>query len=252
MSNDPTADNRWSEEASSLFVDLADIFVPARAEQIATLTQLIPAALDEDFTAVELAAGDGTLARAILDAYPRCRYLALDGSAVMRAQLARALAPYGARVEIRDFTLEAPDWRAALPRPLRSVHCSLSVHHLDAAGKRALFADMAARLEPGGAFLLADLVEPASPGVARLYAAQMDEAARAQSLARYGDLRGYERFQAERWNYFAYDYGIQNDMDFPSGLFEQLTWLRVAGFTTVDCFWLRAGHAIYGGYKQNP
>ncbi|HEY5675235.1 MAG TPA: hypothetical protein VIR81_00530, partial [Myxococcales bacterium] len=64
MSNEPTTGNRWSEEASSLFVDLADIFVPARAEQIATLTQLIPAAPDEEFTAVELAAGDGTLARA--------------------------------------------------------------------------------------------------------------------------------------------------------------------------------------------
>ena len=249
MSNEPTATNRWSEEASSLFVDLADIFVPARAEQIATLTQLIPAAPDDDFTAVELAAGDGALARAILDAYPRCRYLALDGSALMRAQLTRTLAPYGGRVEVRDFTLASADWRDALPRPLRSVHCSLSIHHLNGAGKRALFAGMAACLEPGGAFLLADLVEPASPRVARLYAARMDEAARAQSLAHYGDLRGYERFQAERWNYFAHDYGVQNDIDFPSGLFEQLTWLRDAGFTTVDCFWLRAGHAIYGGYK---
>jgi hypothetical protein len=28
-----------------------------------------------------------------------------------------------------------------------------------------------------------------------------------------------------------------------------LTWLSEAGFAVVDCFWLQAGHAIYGGYK---
>jgi hypothetical protein len=35
----------------------------------------------------------------------------------------------------------------------------------------------------------------------------------------------------------------------PSPLSEQLVWLREAGFASVDCFWLRAGHAVYGGYR---
>jgi hypothetical protein len=29
-----------------------------------------------------------------------------------------------------------------------------------------------------------------------------------------------------------------------------LTWLRDGGFRTVDCYWLRAGHAVYGGYRS--
>jgi len=35
----------------------------------------------------------------------------------------------------------------------------------------------------------------------------------------------------------------------PYRVFDQLKWLEEAGFSAVDCFWMRAGHAIYGGYK---
>ena len=39
-------------------------------------------------------------------------------------------------------------------------------------------------------------------------------------------------------------------MDKPSGLFEQLGWLEAAGFEAVDVYWLKAGHAIYGGQRK--
>jgi SAM-dependent methyltransferase len=35
-----------------------------------------------------------------------------------------------------------------------------------------------------------------------------------------------------------------------SALFHQLVWLRHAGFVAVDCFWLRDGVAVFGGFKQ--
>ena len=181
--------------------------MPGAAEQIATLVALIPARPDEAFTVAELASGDGTLAQAVLDAFPACHYLALDGSDVMRETLRTRLAAYGDRVEVRPFRMEERDWREALPTPLRCVLSSLCVHHLEGEAKRDLFADMAARLEPGGALLLADIVEPAAPWLASLYAQQYDEIVRQQSLAAYGDLRGFERFEAEQWNYFTHDYG---------------------------------------------
>jgi tRNA (cmo5U34)-methyltransferase len=40
---------------------------------------------------------------------------------------------------------------------------ALTVHHLDGEGKAALFARIAAALEPGGAFVLADVVVPEDP-----------------------------------------------------------------------------------------
>src|SRR5437762_3145119 len=87
------------------------------------------------------------------------------------------------------------DGAVALPSPLRAVLASLVVHHLPAAGKRRLFADLARRLEPGGALLLADVVEPASPAARDAFARQWADAARAQSLALTGGLEAFERFE---------------------------------------------------------
>lgn len=58
----------------------------------------------------------------------------------------------------------------SLPRPLRCVVSSLAVHHLSGPEKLRLFVDLADRLDPGGALLLADLVEAAPPRVAALFA----------------------------------------------------------------------------------
>lgn len=237
----------WDEDASRLFIDTADMFVPMRAEQIATIRDLIPAAPEDAFTVAELASGDGALARAILAAYPKCHYLALDGSEVMREQAANALAEYGARFETRHFELADRDWRVALPQPLRCVVSSLTIHHLPGAAKRDLFADMRARLERGGALIIGDIIAPSTPRAYPIYARQWDDTTRAQSLEVRGDLSGFEAFQQAEWNYYLF--GQDDPMDKPSGLFEQLQWLREVGFTTVDCFWMRAGHAIYGGYK---
>lgn len=244
------ADGRgWTEADSRAFVDDGAVFVPSRDEQIATLCGLVPARADETFTLAELGAGAGVLARAVLAAFPRCRYVALDGSPSMRSQLATALASYRDRVEVRDFDLALLDWRAALPVPLRCVLASLVVHHLAGAGKRRLFADLARQLEPGGALLLADVVEPVIPAAREAFARQWDDAARAQSQALTGGLDAFRRFEAGGWNFYR---GTPEPYDQPSRLDEQLRWLREAGFATVDCVWMRAGHAIFGGWLGPP
>jgi tRNA (cmo5U34)-methyltransferase len=236
----------WTEADSQTFVDDGAVFVPSRDEQMATLCALVPGRPDEAFAVAELGAGAGVLARAVLDTFPRCRYLALDGSATMRAELARTLAPYGDRVVVRPFDLGARDWRVGLPAPLRCVLASLVVHHLPATGKRRLFVDLARRLEPGGALLLADVVEPVSAAVREAFARQWDDAARTQSVALTGGLAAFERFQAGGWNFYR---GAPEPYDQPSRADEQLRWLRAAGFATVDCVWMRAGHAIFGGWR---
>jgi tRNA (cmo5U34)-methyltransferase len=245
--------NHWGEDASADFLALGDLFVPDRAGQLRTLVDLLPADPAEAFTVVELGAGGGDLAQAILEKFPACRYLALDGSETMCEHLARRLAAFRDRLEIRPFELADQEWRQALPSPLRCVVSSLCVHHLTGPQKRQLFADMAHRLETGGAILLADLVEPATQRIANLFACQYDEIVREQSIAQRGDLSGYEQFCDMKWNYYLHDYGSDDPdpIDHPSRLSEQLRWLSEAGFTSVDCFWMRAGHAIYGGYKAN-
>ena len=245
----PTGQNQWDEDSSVTFLDLGELFVPRRTEQTQAFLQLIPARTDEEFTIVELAAGGGILAQAILEHFPRCHYIALDGSVTMREQMAQRLHAYENRLTILPFLLEEEAWRNALPAPLRCVVSSLCVHHLDDEQKRALFHDMLAHLEAGGALLLADVIRPATAQVAALFAQQYDDIVRAQSMAIRGDLSGYEQFQELEWNYFLYDYNDPTSYDKPSLLSDQLRWLHDVGYTHVDCFWMQAGHAVYGGYK---
>jgi uncharacterized SAM-dependent methyltransferase len=244
---DDSAPQHWSEDNSALFLTLDDVAVPMREQQIATLCALIPARPDEAFTAVELGAGGGLLARAVLDAYPNCHYHALDGSETMRAELREKLAPYGDRVTIGAFELAESAWREALPSPLRCVLSSLVVHHLTHEGKQQMFADVAGGLEPGGALLLADLIAPATDRVRLLFAEQWNTAAQVQSQVLAGDLSLYQQFQNAEWNY--YELTEEDPIDHPSPLADQLQWLRAAGFSVADCFWMLAGHAIYGGFR---
>ena len=236
----------WTEADSEAFVDRGDIFVPSREEQIDTICSLIPAETEEQFTVVEFGAGDGSLAVAVLQKFPRCQYIALDGSEVMRNKLRGVLVPFQDRVEVNHFELEDEQWRGALPKQLRCVLTSLVVHHLEGEGKQKLFSDMAARLEEGGAFILGDLVEPATPRIGAFFAKQWYDAVRFQSMEITGNLRAYEFFRDDEWNY--YDDDEPGPYEKPSRLVEQLRWLGEAGFRHVDCFWMRAGHAIFGGY----
>jgi tRNA (cmo5U34)-methyltransferase len=250
MSETSNTANQWSENDSTTFLDMGELFVPGRVEQTTTLLHLIPARTDEEFMVAELAAGEGVLAQAILEKFPQCRYIAFDGSAVMRERLAQRLEQFSSRVEIRPFDLAEQRWHSTLPAPLRCVLSSLCVHHLSDEGKRQLFKAMAAQLEHRGALLLADIIEPATQQIANLFAQQYDDIVRKQSLAIRGDLSGYEQFLQLKWNYFLYDYADpESTFDQPSRLSDQLVWLEEAGFSMVDCFWMQAGHAVYGGYR---
>jgi len=235
----------WSEADSRLYRELAAIAVPDRAEQIAALLTLAPFAAADPFRIVELGCGEGRLGRALLSFFPHARYLGLDGSASMRHETAERLRAFGERAEVAGFDLAVIDWRDRV-RGADLAISSLVVHHLGGDGKRALFRALHERLSPRGALLLADLVEPARAEARALFAASWDKAV-ADAAAAYPDgdeLRG--RFAAEQWNYYRYP----DPADRPSPLFDQLLWLREAGFSAVDCFWMRAGHAIYGGYKN--
>lgn len=235
----------WKEEDSTLYQQLAPVAVPARAEQLAALLTLMPFAVNETFTAVELACGEGVYSAALLGAFPKASVTALDGSQEMRRQAMRRLSHFGQRVVVKPFDILKADWLEVLT----SVDCvfsSLCVHHLDAGAKQRLFQAICGRLSARGALLIADLVEPKRPEAQALFAGSWDACAREQSLALARSAALYEQFVQARWNHYRHP----DPYDTPSPLFDQLLWLKEAGFEAVDCFWMRAGHAIYGGYKR--
>ena len=236
-------DQQWSEESSQHFIDYAAYFVPERLVQLETICRLIPAQ-HEPFHVVELCCGEGLLARAILGQFPTSRLHGYDGSSTMLDKARTALQPFGERFTLHSFDLAAPDWRA-FPWPVRAVVSSLAIHHLDGDQKRELYRDLYRLIDPGGSLIIADLIQPAHPAGVQVAAQAWDEAVRQATLAREGNASAFEVFQRDQWNIYHYP----DPMDKPSGLYEQLRWLEEAGFGAVDMSWLKAGHAIYGGWK---
>ncbi len=235
----------WSAESSAVYRQLASVAVPAREEQVATLLTLQPFGRAEAFRAVELASGEGALSQAILEAFPAATALALDGEASMREATATRLQPYGERAQVAAFDITDDGWSGLLDGA-DVVVSSLCVHHLDGEGKRGLFAAVHDRLSARGCLLLADLVQPQREEVRALFAATWDRSAQERSLAQTGDAALFDLFVRENWNYYRYP----DPFDQPSPLFDQLRWLNEAGFAVVDCFWMQAGHAVYGGYRE--
>lgn len=240
MTDAPT----WSESNTQTFLDYGRYFVPDREEQIDIICALLPIG-QSSAQVIELCCGEGLLAAAILERYPTSRVLGLDGSPAMLARARHNLAGYDTRFEGVLFDLATDDWRQRW-RDVQAVVSSLAIHHLDGAGKRALFQDVHAMLSAGGAFVIADLVQPTSQAGWELAAEAYDEAVRQRALHIDGHTGMFEQFEMLGWNFFRYP---EDELDRPSPLFDQLKWLEQAGFTCIEVHYLRAGHAIFSGLK---
>jgi len=235
----------WTDDDSHVFLEDGRYFVPDRGVQIATLCAVLPEP-PEGGLLVDLGCGEGLLARALLGRFPTARVLGLDGSPEMRKRARMTCASFGARFECRPFVLADRSWRS-FPEPPHAVVSVLAVHHVDDEGKKALFHDVARRLAPGGAIVLADLVRPTTTEGMRLAAREWDRAVRRRSLELDGHLGAFQRFRRLDWN--LYSPRVEDPVDRPSTLSDQLRWLEEAGLERADVWWMRAGHAIFGAFK---
>lgn len=242
-----TPEKSWQESDSAVFLDRGRVFTPRRDEIANVLLDLVPAEPAEPFLGVDIGTGHGWLSEAVLTRFPASRMLALDGSETMLDAARQRLAPFGERADVRRFRLEDEAWIAALPSGIRCFLSSLVIHHLDGEGKQTLFARLLDRLEPGGALLVADVVEPTSEWGRRHMARAWDEEVERQSHEFTGGREVYDQFVADEWN--AYRYPDTSGIDLPSTLPDQLRWLDEVGYYGVDVFWVQAGHAVFGGYK---
>jgi tRNA (cmo5U34)-methyltransferase len=235
----------WGAQASRTFIDYGRYFVPEREQQIETFCDLIPPH-DGPFNILELACGEGLLAGALLERFPTNTVYGYDGSPEMLERARANLAQYGERFQTVRFDLAAKAWREPA-WPVHAVVSSLAIHHLDGEQKQELFRDIYHMLAGGGAFVIADVIEPADRLGAETAARAWDAAVRKRSLEFDRNLDAFTMFEQEKWN--MYRYFDPDDIDQPSRLVDQLKWLEQAGFVGVDVYWMQAGHAIFGGRK---
>jgi tRNA (cmo5U34)-methyltransferase len=233
----------WNEDDSDTYRRLAPVAVPSRVHQLASIAALLPFNSTDVFSIVEIGCGEGILGQTLAELFTNARVTELDGSATMREATARRLASHGDRIRVDSMDLVGDDWRVYLDGA-DAVVSSLVIHHLDGSGKKQLFEDIGRRTSERSVLVIADLVEPASPQALELFAASWDESAQRQATAG-GQSALFDLFRSTEWNI----YRVPDPMDQPSRLVHQLEWIADAGYAEVDCFWLEAGHAIYGGYK---
>src|SRR6266516_7763968 len=228
----------WSLSDTEIFLRYGDAYVPRRAEQAATVCDLlagipVPHVLD-------LCCGEGRLSEEYLRRNPEARVTLVDGSAEMLAAASARLAAFAGRLTQVQADIADRAWREGTG--YGAVMTSLAVHHLGDAGKQELYRDVRAMLAPGGVFVMADLMEPATPVVRAIAASQWDEWVRAASVDLFGGDEAAVVFARTQWNY--YRMPGPDDFDQPSSVREHLDWLGDAGCASVDVAWMYAGHAI--------
>jgi len=234
----------WSEDNSLFFLYFGAYFVPEREIQAQTICDMIPQ-MEGSPIFYDLCCGEGLLSEVLLQSFPTARVKAFDGSTVMLEKAEVRLGRFKGRFSTHSFDLTATDWRNP-DEKVQAVVSSLGVHHLNQEGKIALFGDVFRMLQPGGVFLMADMIRPVSPAGMRHAASAYDEEVLRRSLHLTGDRTVFDFFVEQQWNFFQYPH---DPLDHPSPLLDQLDWLRQAGFEGVDVYWLKAGHAVFGGQK---
>jgi tRNA (cmo5U34)-methyltransferase len=181
----------------STYLDLMREEVPAYEQ----LQEAVAGATDGIVVSAVLDLGTGTretLVR-VLERHPRSRAVGVDASAAMLKSAAGRLGGHSVELVVADLSDPLPEGSFDL------VTSALAVHHLDGAGKAALFGRIARVLRPGGRFVLGDVVVPEDPA----------------------------------------DVGtpIDDDYDQPSTLADQLEWLSEAGFD-VSVVWSERDLAV--------
>jgi tRNA (cmo5U34)-methyltransferase len=104
---------------------------------------------------LELGTGTGETARRVLELHSGAQLTGIDASEAMLARAREALP----NADLRVARLEDP----LLSGPFDLVVSALTVHHLDGPHKADLFRRVASVLEPGGRFVLGDVVVPDDP-----------------------------------------------------------------------------------------
>jgi tRNA (cmo5U34)-methyltransferase len=220
-----------SEEVARTFAAQSEQREAERREQLRLVARLLPFGSDDTFTFMDIGAGTGAAARAVLAEYPRANAILAEYSPQMTAEGERLMAAYAGRYRYVEFDMHSPAWPEA---QLDAVISALSIHHLPDDRKRAMFGEIYAHLRPGGWYVNYDPVRAPDPALEAIWERVND---------RYDPEAPYKRAHRTPQEQARYE----NHVRYMIPLEPQLQWLREAGFVNIDVFWKRLDWVIFGG-----
>jgi len=203
--------------------------IPCFDEFYGTLIRIIPFRSDETFRFLDLGAGTGLVSAMILNVFPDAEGSLLD---ISEAMLERARERFSER---KNISFHVMDYDTSdLPDKYDLIASAMSIHHLSHAGKRDLFQKIYHALNPGGAFVHAELARGATESAEQIYQEHWRNHLNQIGLSQQELDLIYQRMAYDR----------------PAPLEDQLKWLKEAGFIDIDCFYKYYNFAVYMGRKQ--
>lgn len=212
---------------------------PSEAQEAETalacslIVQMAPFEKESPLRVLDLGSGHGVISDQLLGAYPNAQAIGLDISEPMMEAGRERMARFGDRFQYHVGDFGSGTLPADLAGQFDLVVSGRAIHHLPSEAKQRLFASIYGRVRDGGCFFNYDNMRPRDAYLQERYRDALPD----NWMRRMRNAEGQERRQG-------------SGTEFPDPFDEQLTWLRQAGFASVDCFWKRLARSLVGGYKN--
>jgi tRNA (cmo5U34)-methyltransferase len=216
------------EEEAPDFDRIILTLIPDYARMVEALVAAIPFEKAASFSIIDLGCGTGSVARAVLGAFPNARVTCLDLAENMITIAHGKLAAYPqVRYIVGDF--------AAVEGEYDAVISSLALHHLVTDDdKRCFYRRIYESLNPGGVFYNGDVVLGSGEILQSMYMKKWVEFMRRSVSDEEIEEKWVPKYQTE---------------DRPARLIDQLAWLAEIGFADIDVLWKYYNFAVYGGVR---
>jgi len=216
---------------------------PIREPQTAMVLRMIPHPIDAAMRVLDIGAGYGALAAAVLLERPNAVAICVDASESM-LQLGRERNPQLMdRMSFFQGSLESDAWLESVEGDFDAVISSRALHHFtERERRRDIFKEVFSVLRPGGCFINADNVRAPTGTLKERYRRAREEYLDQFIRQSTGGKTNLAEVRAATPSSY---HGPHNN-----GYLEQeLAWLKEAGFVDVDCFWKFTTMVVYGGFR---
>ncbi|MDH3442755.1 MAG: class I SAM-dependent methyltransferase, partial [Deltaproteobacteria bacterium] len=213
---------------------------PIRQLQTDMVLRMIPHALEAPIRVLDLGAGYGALAGAVLNERPHATAVCLDVSMEMLELGKERNKTLEDRIMFIQGSLENPDWLKMVEGTFDAVISSRALHHFTANQRRRdIFKEAYEISRAGGCFINADNVRAPTASLRERFGKARDEWLDRQVRESSGGKTTLRELKASSPSTY---HGPHDN----GRLDEELAWLKEAGFEDVDCFWKLGTAVVYG------
>jgi tRNA (cmo5U34)-methyltransferase len=242
--DDPRGDAFWQRpEIAEQYLTQTRQVIPLASEQLDVVRRLLDAHGVTVHTLLDVGAGDGFAAAAMMERHPVELAVLLDFSETMLAAAAKRFAESPVRIEIISGDLQATDWHDAVRThgPFDAIVSRYAIHHIPHDRKRALYADLLGFLRPGGVFINIEHVSSASAVYEQAWAQLFTECISETYAGEHSRSEAIEAYWARQ--------DVATNILAP--VEDQCAWLREAGYVDIDCPFKLFELAIFAGRKPD-